>query len=71
MKIAKDWIDYEIIDMKDGNKVERWGKYILKRPDPQIVWSNNDNKNIVHSMINTFGNQNSNNSKNGRKVVVK
>ena len=39
MKIANDWKDYEILDMADGKKLERWGKYILNRPDPQIVWS--------------------------------
>ncbi len=38
MKISKDWEDYEILDMADGRKLERWGKYILDRPDPQIVW---------------------------------
>ena len=38
MKIANDWKDYEILDMADGRKLERWGKYILDRPDPQIVW---------------------------------
>ena len=38
MKIANDWKDYEILDMADSRKLERWGKYILDRPDPQIVW---------------------------------
>lgn len=38
MKIANNWKDYEILDMADGEKLERWGKYILNRPDPQIVW---------------------------------
>lgn len=38
MKIANEWKDYEILDMADGGKLERWGKYILDRPDPQIVW---------------------------------
>lgn len=38
MKLANDWKDYEILDMADGTKLERWGKYILDRPDPQIVW---------------------------------
>ncbi len=40
MKIAKDWKDYEIIDMADGEKLERWGNIILTRPDPQIIWKN-------------------------------
>ena len=38
MKVAKDWKDYEILDMANGEKLERWGNYILERPDPQIVW---------------------------------
>lgn len=38
MKIAKDWNDYEIIDMADKEKLERWGDIILVRPDPQIIW---------------------------------
>ena len=40
MEIAKDWKDYEIIDMADGEKLERWGNIILTRPDPQIIWKN-------------------------------
>ena len=39
MKIAKDWIYYEILDMANGQKLERWGNYILNRPDPQIIWN--------------------------------
>ena len=38
MDIAKEWKDYEIIDMANGEKLERWGNYILVRPDPQIIW---------------------------------
>ena len=38
MKVANNWKDYEIIDMADGEKLERWGNYILVRPDPQIIW---------------------------------
>ena len=38
MRVAKDWDDYEILDMANGEKLERWGNYILERPDPQIVW---------------------------------
>lgn len=39
MKLASEWKDYEILDMSDGKKLERWGKYILNRPDPQIIWN--------------------------------
>lgn len=38
MWIAKDWKDYEVIDSSEGEKLERWGKYILLRPDPQVIW---------------------------------
>ena len=38
MDVAKDWKDYEILDMADGVKLERWKNVILSRPDPQIIW---------------------------------
>lgn len=38
MLIANDWQDFELIDTGDGEKLERWGKYILRRPDPQVIW---------------------------------
>ncbi len=38
MRIAKNWTDYEVIDCSAGEKLERWGKYILLRPDPQVIW---------------------------------
>ncbi len=38
MIIANNWKDYEIIDMADGEKLERWKDIILVRPDPQIIW---------------------------------
>ena len=38
MIVANGWKDYEIIDMADGQKLERWGEIILARPDPQIIW---------------------------------
>ena len=38
MKLANNWKDYEILDMANGEKLEKWGNYILERPDPQIVW---------------------------------
>ena len=46
MKLSNDWVDYEILDMADGKKLERWGKFILDRPDPQIVWKEKTNKEI-------------------------
>ena len=38
MWIADHWKDYEVIDTSCGEKLERWGKYILLRPDPQVIW---------------------------------
>ena len=38
MWIAKNWKDYQVIDCSQGEKLERWGKYLLVRPDPQVIW---------------------------------
>ena len=38
MWISRDWKDYEIIDTSGSEKLERWGRYILLRPDPQVIW---------------------------------
>lgn len=38
MWIAENWKDYEVLDCSDGEKLERWGSYILVRPDPQVLW---------------------------------
>ena len=38
MEVANGWSDYEILDMANGEKLERWGNVILIRPDPQIIW---------------------------------
>ena len=35
---ADQWQDYEVLDASDGEKLERWGRYILVRPDPQVIW---------------------------------
>ncbi len=39
MWIADQWKDYEVLDTSNGEKLERWGKYILVRPDPQVIWN--------------------------------
>lgn len=46
MNIARDWKDYEILDMADGMKLERWGNVVLTRPDPQIVWKDRSFKKL-------------------------
>ncbi|MCR5556185.1 MAG: class I SAM-dependent methyltransferase [Butyrivibrio sp.] len=44
MWIADGWKDYEVIDTSSGEKLERWGDYLLVRPDPQVIW-NTEKKN--------------------------
>ena len=39
MWIADQWKDYEVLDASAGEKLERWGKYLLVRPDPQVIWT--------------------------------
>ena len=39
MWTADAWKDYEVIDTSGGEKLERWGDYILVRPDPQVIWN--------------------------------
>ena len=39
MWIAYGWNDYEVLDTSAGEKLERWGDYILVRPDPQVIWN--------------------------------
>ena len=38
MRPAQNWNDYELIDATAGNRLERWDKAVLVRPDPQVVW---------------------------------
>ncbi len=38
MWIADQWKEYEVLDASGGEKLERWGRYILLRPDPQVIW---------------------------------
>lgn len=42
MFIADKWLDYEVIDTGDGEKLERWKDVILRRPDPQAIWPKQD-----------------------------
>ena len=39
MWIADGWKDYELLDCGGGEKLERWGKQLLVRPDPQAIWN--------------------------------
>ena len=38
MWVSEHWKDYELLDCSGGEKLERWGNYILRRPDPQVIW---------------------------------
>ncbi|MBR6409839.1 MAG: class I SAM-dependent methyltransferase [Clostridia bacterium] len=38
MWVADKWKDYTLLDTSEGNRLERWGEYILVRPDPQVIW---------------------------------
>ncbi len=42
MWIADKWKEYRLLDASDGERLEKWGRYILVRPDPQIIWTNPD-----------------------------
>lgn len=39
MITAQHWKDYELLDTGNGDKLERWGNYVLRRPDPQVIWT--------------------------------
>lgn len=38
MFLSDGWKDYQLIDASDGERLERWGDYVLIRPDPQVIW---------------------------------
>ena len=50
MWLADNWKDYEVIDCSKGEKLERWGDYILVRPDPQVIWDTPHKEKGWHKM---------------------
>ena len=50
MWIADNWKDYEVIDTSEGEKLERWGDYLLVRPDPQVIWDTPKKETGWHKM---------------------
>ncbi len=42
MFLANTWTDYQVLDTGDGEKLERWGNILLRRPDPQVIWPASD-----------------------------
>ena len=51
MYLANNWKEYELIDTSDGERLERWGKYILIRPDPQVIWNGKKDSEIIKALI--------------------
>lgn len=51
MWISNNWQDYEVVDCSKGEKLEKWGEYVLVRPDPQVIW-NTERKNPLWRKIN-------------------
>ena len=49
MWIAKDWKDYELLDCGGGEKLERWDRQVLVRPDPQAIWETDKTGRVWHS----------------------
>ena len=39
LRVSNEWKDYECIDAGNGEKLERWGNVVLRRPDPQAIWN--------------------------------
>ena len=46
MWIADNWADYRLIDSSGGEKLEYWGNVLLRRPEPQAVWSEKSEKKL-------------------------
>ncbi len=53
MKVVNDYKDFEIIDTSCGEKLERWGKIYLLRPDPLVMWDNGNLEDEYHEIINS------------------
>jgi 23S rRNA (cytosine1962-C5)-methyltransferase len=58
MRLANNWQDYEIIDASNGEKYERWGKYYLLRPDPEVIWDNGNLKDKYKGKIDAIYHRN-------------
>lgn len=43
MEVSRDWVEYVCLASGDGEKIEKWGDVVLRRPDPQIIWEKSDN----------------------------
>lgn len=56
MRLSDEWIDYECLDAGNGEKLERWGDIVLRRPEPQAMWPINQDKswNAVSGVYHRF-----------------
>ena len=54
MWLADSWKDYRLIDSADGEKLEYWGDYLLRRPDPQAIWTLKSEKNLWNKTDATY-----------------
>ena len=55
MWIADGWKDYEVLDTSGGEKLERWGDYLLVRPDPQVIWNTKkEYPSAIHILLVSF-----------------
>ncbi len=59
MEIARDWKDYEILDMANGEKLESWKNIKLIRPDPQIIWKEKTNPDLWNTADARYNRSNS------------
>lgn len=46
MFAVDDWKEYQLLDTGNGERLECWGKYILRRPDPQVIWPATSNSDV-------------------------
>jgi len=43
MKVIKDFDEYEILSLNRGRKIESWNNVVLDRPDPEVIWDDENN----------------------------
>ncbi len=69
MEIARNWKEYEILDMADGEKLEVWKNVTLIRPDPQIIWKEKSQPDLWNTADARY--RRSNSGGGGWKVIKK
>lgn len=46
MQVVRDFTEYEILSLSNGRKTENWNGIILDRPDPEVIWPDENNINV-------------------------